>query len=385
MTDTAIEEFVQRSSEILEAAPQMDEQNTKAKVITPFIELLGWDIYSNDVKLEYAVQIGSGNSRVDYALEVDGTPKVLVEAKARHRSIGEDHVSQLRSYMRQLLEVEWGIVTNGEEFHVYTKTDGGEAGEVCIGEYDLEDLADQPELFEVLSREAIESGEAAEAVARLERIQTAIEQLDEHKEAIAEDVVADVQKRLPETLETLQVETEALSFVDKLVRSLEAEASLTAGTLETHPEGEPVEGGGAVAGSIRRAAIEGSADASVAVFPCKESGIPFLEANNAWGFVRIGQVPEFAAFYISRTDREVRYVARVADVVAAREADLDRPLEDYVGEQAEFDERKKVVLFEPGSLYELEDPIPYGSKYPQSLQYTTLGALREADLTDDLF
>jgi len=45
---------------------------------------------------------------------------------------------------------------------------------------------------------------------------------------------------------------------------------------------------------------------------------------------------------------------------------------------------QKVVTFENGSLYKFEDPIPYESKYPQGLRYTTVGELRSAETTDDM-
>ncbi|AKH98272.1 hypothetical protein HLASF_1801 [Halanaeroarchaeum sulfurireducens] len=34
--------------------------------------------------------------------------------------------------------------------------------------------------------------------------------------------------------------------------------------------------------------------------------------------------------------------------------------------------------------YELEDPVPYETKYPQGLRYTTVGDLRNAETTDDM-
>jgi len=61
-----------------------------------------------------------------------------------------------------------------------------------------------------------------------------------------------------------------------------------------------------------------------------------------------------------------------------------RTLESYVGDQAEFDENKQVVVFEPGSLYELEDPIEYESRVPYSLRYTELGRFKQAGTTDDI-
>jgi len=146
----------------------------------------------------------------------------------------------------------------------------------------------------------------------------------------------------------------------------------------------PQIGADAVQGTISREELEGPDEATVAVFPSQTSGVEFLKENNAWGFVRINQEPEYVAMYISDDVQEVRYVARVREIVSATEAQLARTLESYIGDQAEFDEGKKVVLFEPGSLYELADPIEYESRVPYSLRYTELGRFKQAETTDDI-
>lgn len=146
----------------------------------------------------------------------------------------------------------------------------------------------------------------------------------------------------------------------------------------------PQIGAVAVQGTISREELEGPDEATVAVFPSQTSGVEFLKENNAWGFVRIDQMPEYVAMYISDDVQEVRYVARVREIVSATEAQLARTLESYVGDQAEFDENKRVVLFEPESLYELADPIGYESRVPYSLRYTELGRFKQAGTTDDL-
>jgi hypothetical protein len=88
--------------------------------------------------------------------------------------------------------------------------------------------------------------------------------------------------------------------------------------------------------------------------------------------------------YVSEDVQQIQYVARVNKIVPAAEATLARTLESYVGDQANFDDAKQVVLFEPGSLYELEDPIPYESRVPYSLGYTEFGRFKQADTTDDI-
>lgn len=81
--------------------------------------------------------------------------------------------------------------------------------------------------------------------------------------------------------------------------------------------------------------------------------------------------------------REVKYFATVKDIVPADEAVLNQPIGDYL-EDAQFAQDKQVINVEPGSLHEIEDPIPDESKYPQSMRHTSVGKLRTAETTDDL-
>lgn len=109
-----IDEFVERSRHILQTQSDLDETNTKAKIITPFVELLGWNLFSDDVILEYPQGDTDVNDQVDYALLEDGQPRVCVEAKRPNGRLDSD-VGQLKKYMR-LHRCEWGLLTNGERF-----------------------------------------------------------------------------------------------------------------------------------------------------------------------------------------------------------------------------------------------------------------------------
>jgi len=146
----------------------------------------------------------------------------------------------------------------------------------------------------------------------------------------------------------------------------------------------PKTGANAVAGQRSRTTLEGPDDATVAVFPSQLSGVEFLKENNAWGFVRINREPEYVAMYISDDVQAVQYVAEAKEIVPAPDAELARTLESYGGDQADFGQDKSVVMFEPESLYELTDPIPYESRVPYSLRYTELGRFRTAETTDDI-
>lgn len=149
--------------------------------------------------------------------------------------------------------------------------------------------------------------------------------------------------------------------------------------------GPPTDSGGsAVVEKIDPQQLGGTPESTVAVFPTRPSGINFLKENNAWGFVRARREFDYVAMYVSRGVGEVRYIATVKDAVPPEQAQLRRPALDYI-DRDEIGAGKEVIRFEEGSLFELQDPIPYSNEAPQKLRYTTLGALREAETTDDLF
>ena len=137
----------------------------------------------------------------------------------------------------------------------------------------------------------------------------------------------------------------------------------------------------ALQGTIARHEIDGRDDTIGALFPTQPNGVEFLRENNAWGFVTISQEPEFVAMYVSGSKKAVKYFARVEEIVDAENAELARPVEEY----PQYESEKKVVVFQPRSLFEVEDPIPYRNRTPYSLRYITLGDFRTATGTDELF
>jgi hypothetical protein len=393
-----IDEYVQRCRQLLESSPQMDEENTKVKLIQPFLELFGWDLYSTEVALEYTIPMASGSTHVDYALLVGDSPVVFVEAKPVRSTLTNNEVQQLRSYMRQELDVDWGILSNGKFFEVLTKNrhqNGGE--EVSVVQFDLDDLAENPDVLELLTKESIRSGKSDEIAEQVAQTNRAIRHLQENEDRVTESVTEAVESEVGEL--TIDLEEQSREFVQSLASVLQEQRHFVSEERQsTSPrpdeseigstddpdnpsELEPIED--RVAGTITRREIDGDPSARVAVFPTRESGLSFLIENEAWGFVRVGSDFDYVAMYVTGDVREVKYFANVRDVVEPDEAELMREPLDYK-DRAKIAEGKKVIMFESGSLYELEDPVPFESKYPQSLQYTTLGKLQDAETTDDM-
>jgi len=231
MDKEAVEEFVDEAQSILEASPQMEEEPTKFRLILPFIELLGWNTRSTEVDPEYTVRMATGKTKVDFALLLGETPVVFIEAKPARSRLDSDSVEQLRSYMRQELDVDWGVVTNGKSFEVLAKGSDGRQEEISLIEFDLEELKERPDLLEILTKESIQTGKSDEIAAQLTQAGQAIVHLQKNKEHVASalnDVLIDeIGPAVP-----LDTEAQTTEFVDDLIAALE-EQRKSIGTVQT--------------------------------------------------------------------------------------------------------------------------------------------------------
>lgn len=392
MNGDAVRDYVEQSDAVIEDSPQMDEANTKAAILRDFLDLLDWQIPQN-TQLEYSVEAFGQTYKVDYALILDGTPVAFLEAKGADTALTADHDEQLSSYMMNK-NVNYGILTNGKQYRFFQRrVDASNVNVQQVGGIALEDLPNRLAVVKAFEKDAIESGESGKILGRINELREARRTLEAEKDDLAVELSNVLADEVSDAISSL-AETQAKEMIDRLVADIESEIDADGSSTEHPKDGDtggdsPDPADSHVVGQIKRSEIEGDNDAKVAVFPTKKSGLEFLRENNAWGFVRIGQNPEFVAMYLSEDVREIKYVARVSDIVPATEADLARRREAYFESasdeaQAGFDPDQQVVVFENGSLYELEDPVPYETKYPQSLQYTTLGALRTAETTDDM-
>ena len=380
-----LEEYVEWASEIIDEKPQMNETNTREILIQEFIEVLDWSFRSLDIDGEYPVRMASRQTKVDYALMLEETPVVFVEVKGLDTKLNEDHREQITSYMHNEEGVNWGLLTNGEEyeFFMYDNSPSG----FSLGMFKLKELPANFDVVRTLSKESVEAGESEERAEKLRERRRAVSRMRDEKEGIADDVTEAVTERVGESV-TSVAETEAKEFVDRVVEELEKGGTVEARSVEKPETSRETEGvaetrDNAIVNTLARHEINGGGDAKVAVFPARKSGIEFLKKNNAWGFVRIGQDPDYVGMYIAKPAQEVRYFAEVDSIVPATEADLASPLESYV-DMAKFDRDKKVVRFKDGSLHKLEDPIPHGEYTPQGMSYTTLEKFKQAEQTGDL-
>lgn len=220
MDREALDRYVDRSVGLVSASPQMDEQNTRAKLVDPLVrEVLGWDLYSTEVELEYPIQMGSSRTKVDYALLIEGSPAAFIEAKGCDTALTEHHENQLRSYMQQQW-VDWGLLTNGVVLELFKLRKSEDQPSVdLLGESEVADLRRQSWLVRTLSKESIRSGDAEGIYRSVERRREAVSQLTQHKEEIADELLGVLSERVGDSI-AREAESETKAFIDDLVESL---------------------------------------------------------------------------------------------------------------------------------------------------------------------
>jgi predicted type IV restriction endonuclease len=96
----------------------LGEQNTKASLIEPVLEALGWDVRDPD-EVHREFKPTPRDCPVDYALKLFRKPRLFVEAKGLGEGL-EDRkwITQVLSYA-VVAGVEWCVLTDGDAYRFY--------------------------------------------------------------------------------------------------------------------------------------------------------------------------------------------------------------------------------------------------------------------------
>lgn len=119
------EDIVKLSDQVRKRADLVaGEQATKMQLIVPFLSALGYAVYDpTEFIPEYIAHFATKKAgqfeKVDYALAIDSTIVMIVEAKARDQK-AEAHDGQLKRYFNGLPSTKVAVVTNGIEYRFFT-------------------------------------------------------------------------------------------------------------------------------------------------------------------------------------------------------------------------------------------------------------------------
>ena len=138
-----------------------NEKAVEAKILTPILENLGWDIYGTELQYRYTVGDKKDRNEVDLALKIKGRVVMLVEAKASSVKL-DDYVSQILRYA-YYEGVQLCVLTNGREWWLYLPREDGAPKERRFATFNIksdsvEKLAGNLETY--LSKENLRTKEA---------------------------------------------------------------------------------------------------------------------------------------------------------------------------------------------------------------------------------
>ena len=93
----------------------LSEADTRAYLVDPVLRILGYETVAD---LRREVSVPATKESLDYALLVDGKPRVIVEAKAVQQGVADQHAAQCVQYAA-ILGVRWCLITNGRQWALY--------------------------------------------------------------------------------------------------------------------------------------------------------------------------------------------------------------------------------------------------------------------------
>ena len=101
----------------------MDQFSVEESVRQWFIDLLikKQNFNSNQISIEFPVQLFSKKGYVDIAVTIDNKPYIFVEIKPYADDL-KDAIDQLKSYLKVSQLVKYGIVSNGKQTRIFEKT-----------------------------------------------------------------------------------------------------------------------------------------------------------------------------------------------------------------------------------------------------------------------
>ncbi|WP_049923768.1 hypothetical protein [Halopiger djelfimassiliensis] len=103
--------FVARSRALIESSPPTDMRETRAWLVDPFLETLGWDVHADSYPSEPTVE----GTRLEYVLGVDTVPALFVAVEPYGTSLDRSRATGLLEAMAWT-GVDRAIYTNGREF-----------------------------------------------------------------------------------------------------------------------------------------------------------------------------------------------------------------------------------------------------------------------------
>lgn len=118
-------------------------------MVLPLLSRVGWDT-GNMAEVYPQSKVDAGLKKVDYALQVDGVARVLVEVKSWNRPLQEAEENQLAGYCHQA-KPDLAVLTSGSQWRLYLPPQRPRSKNANLRlflEFDVTDASIEPREFE---------------------------------------------------------------------------------------------------------------------------------------------------------------------------------------------------------------------------------------------
>ncbi|HCM90183.1 MULTISPECIES: type I restriction endonuclease [Vagococcus] len=183
------------------------EEATKTSLIMPFFSLLGYDVF-NPLEFipEFTADVGiKKGEKVDYAIVVDNTLTILIEAKAITEKLNK-HDSQLFRYFGTT-NAKFSILTNGQEYRFYTDLEQtNKMDNIPFLTFNISSLKESqiPEILK-FSKNNFDINEIVSSASELKYINALKFYMDEQFETPSEDFVRFLSNNIYDGVKTKQI------------------------------------------------------------------------------------------------------------------------------------------------------------------------------------
>jgi predicted type IV restriction endonuclease len=136
----------------------LNEADTLLRIIKVFEEILDYDPMS-EITREAQIR----DKYVDLAIKIDGTVKLLVEAKSAATTLRDRHIDQAQHYAAEG-NIKWVLLTNGVEWNLYHLSfdEGVEYVRAFSFDLSVDPIEKAADLLCLLHRQAIKKGQLDE-------------------------------------------------------------------------------------------------------------------------------------------------------------------------------------------------------------------------------
>lgn len=138
------------------AGLRLSEADTRSYLIDPVLRMLG---YVGVEHLRREVPVPATKEHLDYELLIGGEPQAIVEAKALHHPISDQHSAQCVQYA-SVLGIRWCFITNGAQWHLYDAHAKGPLSQKQVAAVSIDgderSIAKAWETLALFSKEALE-------------------------------------------------------------------------------------------------------------------------------------------------------------------------------------------------------------------------------------